>query len=89
MMLCIRIQKAANHPLVLRVVSRCLALEKLHTPLAQRDRDFHPFVTKCEFLRRRQEVRDYPELTDRSVAVLGSRAHKFASLFASSRRQRF
>ena len=88
-MLCIRIQKAADHPLVLRVMPRCFALEELDAPLAQRDRDFHPFVTKREFLRRRQEVRDYAELTGRSVAVLGSRAHKLSSLFASSRRQRF
>ena len=56
-MLCVRIEKAADHALVLRIVFRGLAFEKFHAALAERQSDFHAFVAKHQILGTRKESR--------------------------------
>ena len=47
----VRVQQPPNHPLVLRIVLRRFALEKLDAALAQREGDFDALIAKCEVLR--------------------------------------
>jgi hypothetical protein len=47
----VRIEKPADHALILRVMLLSLALEEFDAALAQRDRDFEPFFPKGEVLR--------------------------------------
>jgi len=51
MMLCVYIQNATNHALVLRIVLLRLALEEVNASLAQCERYFHSIVPKYKILR--------------------------------------
>ena len=89
MMFGIRIEQPPDHSLVLRVVPPRLVLEELDTTLTQSNSDLDPFFAKDEVLRRRQEIRNDPEISDGFVGVLDFRAHKFVCLSANSLRQIF
>ena len=86
-MRCVRIEKLADHSLVLRVVFLSLALEEFDAAFAQRDRDLDPFFPEDEILRRRKKVRYDLQSSQWFVGVSDFRAHKFACPFASNRRQ--
>jgi len=87
MVLRIRIQKAADHALVLGVVALCFALKKLHTALAKCNRDLYPFFPEDKVFRVGKEIRDDLKPSEGFVAVLDFRAHKLAYLSANSLRQ--
>jgi len=56
MVLSICIEQPPDHPLILRVVSTRLVLEKLDAALAQCDRDLDPLFPKDQVLGARKEV---------------------------------
>lgn len=88
MMLGIGIEQPPDHALVLRVMLPGLPLEELDASLAQGDGHFDPFVTKDEFLRAREEIRNDLEVSEWFVRVFDFLAHRFASLSASNRLQK-
>ncbi len=69
MVLRVVIQQAPNHGLVGGAVLLGLALEKVHAPLGQGERDLHPFLAKGQFAWRREEIRDDADLPDRPRGV--------------------
>jgi len=86
-MLCIGIQESTDHSLVLGMAFLGLRLKKVHTPLAQRDRDLDAFITKDKIPGGRQEIRDDFEIPEGLVGVFYFRAHKSTCLSASIRRR--
>jgi hypothetical protein len=82
------VEQPPDHPLVLCMMLPSLTFEKLDTALAQGKGDFDGFIPKDEVLRSRQEVRNDLEVSEGFVCVFDFLAHKFASLFASSRLQK-
>ena len=84
MMLGIGVEQSPDHPLILRIVFLCFALEEFDTTLAQGDGDFDPFVLKHKILRPGQEVSDDLGVSQGFVRVLDFRAHRFVCLSANS-----
>ena len=87
-MLCIRVEQATDHALVLSVMFPGLTLEELDASPAQCNGDFDSFILKDEFLRARKEIRNDLEVSEGFVRVLDLFAHTFACLSASSRLQK-
>ena len=85
MMLCVSVEQAPDHALVLSMMFPGLALEELDASLAQRDSDPDAFIPKDEILRSRKEVRNDLEVSERFVGVFDFLAHTFACLSASNR----
>ena len=54
----IRIEKPANHALVLRLVLPRFVLEELDAALAQRKGNLHPFLSKSEVFGARKKIRN-------------------------------
>jgi len=65
----ISVEKPANHALVLSVMLCSLRLEELDTLLAQSQRYFHTFFTKCQFGRRREKVWNHLNLAKGFIGV--------------------
>lgn len=65
----IGVDEPANHALVLSVMLCSLRLEELDTLLAQSQGYFHVFFTKCQFGRRREEVRNHLNLAKGFIGV--------------------
>ena len=88
MVLSVRVEKPANHSLILGVVFSCFALEKIYAPLAQGNRNLHAFVSIDQVFRPGQIVSNDPEFSQRLVRVVDFLAHKFAFLSANNQRQK-
>ena len=73
------IDEPAYHLLVGGVVLFRGLLEELHARFAQRHRYFDAFVFESEFLRRRQEILDQPDLPKRLIRVLYFLFYKWPS----------
>ena len=54
----VTVEQAADHPLVLRAVLLCLALEKVDAPFGERNCDLHSIFPERELFRGREKVRD-------------------------------
>lgn len=89
MVLCVGIQEAPNHALVLRIVLPRLALEELHAALAQRDGHLDALVPKDQVFRTGEEVRNDLEIPEGFVRVPNFLAHRFAFLCASNQLRRY
>ena len=72
----IRVEQAANHPLVLRIASGSSGLEEVDALLAERDRDLDVFVPERQFLRRRKKVLNDFWVAHRFIRVFDFRAHR-------------
>lgn len=83
MMVCIRIQQAPDHALILRIVLLGLALEEFDAAFAQGNGDLDALIPEDKILRGREEIRNDLWIAEWFVRVPGSLAHRFASLFAS------
>ena len=57
-MLCIRVEKPADHALVLGVALPRFVLEKLDAALAQGDGHLDPFLPEDEVFRARKKIRN-------------------------------
>jgi hypothetical protein len=79
MMLCVRIQKSSNHPLVLGLVLPRFVLEKLHTSFAQGKSDFDSLFAKDKLRGRGQKIRNDLWLSERFVGVSDFCVHKSAT----------
>lgn len=79
------VKQPPDHALVLRVMFPSFTLEKLHASLAQGDGHFDSLISKDEFLRTREEVRNDLQVSERFVGVLDFLAHTLACLSANSR----
>lgn len=84
-MRCVRIEKPADHALVLCVMLLGFTLEEFNAALAQRDRDLDPLFPKDEVLRSRQKVRNDLQPSQGFVRVSDFRAHKVVCPFANNR----
>ena len=80
MLLGVRVQQSSDHALVLGVVPSRFALEELDAPLAQGDRDLDALVAEDEVFRKRKEVRNDLEFSERFVRVSGLPAHRTVCL---------
>lgn len=87
MVLCIRVQQPADHPLVLSVVPPRFALKELDAAFAEGDGDLDPLLAEDQILRRRKKVRNDPKASEWLVGVLDFRAHRCVCLCASSPRR--
>jgi len=61
MRLCVTVEQAADHSLVLGTVFLCLALEKVYATPGKRDRDLYCLFPKRKLLRSREKVTDHPQ----------------------------
>lgn len=86
-MRCVRIEKPADHALILCVILLGFTLEEFNTPLAQRDRDLDPLFPKDEILRSRKKVRNDFHPSQGFVRISDFRAHKFVFPFANNQHQ--
>src|SRR5574337_353660 len=88
-MIRIGVEKPPDHSLILRAVLSRLALEEFDAALAQGDCDLDPLVPEDKVFRRRKEVTNDLQSSERLVRVYDFRAHRLPYPFASSRRRRF
>ncbi len=88
MVLCIRVEKPADHALVLRLVLPRFVLEELDAALAQGDRHLDPFLPEYEIFGAGKKIRNDLEVSEGFVGVSDFRAHRFACPFASNRPRR-
>jgi len=89
MMLGIGIEQSSDHALVLRMMFTGFPLEVLDASLTQRDGHFHSFITEDKFFRRREEIRNDSQISERFVRVFYFPAHRFACLSANNRLRRY
>ena len=75
-MLCVCIQKATNHALILRIVFLSFALEEVDASFAQGERYFYPILSEDEIFWWWEEIWDHHGLPHRFICVLCFRAHK-------------
>lgn len=85
----IGVEQSADHPLVLRAMLRCFALEEFDAALRKRDRDFYALLAEGERLRGGQKVGNDLQLAQRFIGVSDFLGHRFACPFASNPHQRF
>jgi hypothetical protein len=71
----VRIEKSANHALVLGMVPRCFGFEEFDALLAQGQRDFYSLFAKSQLGRRRKKVWNNADLAQRLIGVFDFRAH--------------
>jgi hypothetical protein len=83
MVFSISIEQPPDHPLILRVVSPRLVLEKLDAAFAQCDRDLDPLISKHKVLRTGKEVRNDLQPSERFARVLDLLAHNLTLLALS------
>jgi hypothetical protein len=76
------IEEPPYHSLISRVVLSRLVLEEVNAPLAQCDRDLDPLVPEDQIFRRRKEVANDFQLSDRFISISDSHAHKLPYPFA-------
>ena len=88
-MLCVCIQQATNHALILRVVFLSFTLEELDASLAQGECYFHSILSEDEIFWWWEEIRNYHGLPHRFIRVLYFRAHKLPCPFSSIRLREF
>lgn len=81
----IRVQKPANHALVLGVMLRGFGLKKLDTLFAQSQRHFDTLLTKSQLGRGGKKVWNHLCLAQGFICVLYFRVHKLPFLCANSR----
>ena len=83
-MLCVGVEQASDHPLILGVVLQGLTLEEVDTAFAQGERYLDSVIPEDEILRTRKEVGNNFKFSEGFVCVFDFRAHRFVFLFANN-----
>ena len=87
MVLRVGVQQSTNHALVLGTVPLGLAFEELHAAFGKGNGDLYPLVLQYQVFGLGKKVRNNLHSSHGFIRVFDFRAHKFASLCASSQRQ--
>ncbi len=85
---CVRVEQAADHPLVLGAMFRGLTLEELDTASRERNGHLDAYLAKRKFLRGGEEIRNDLQSSEGFVRVSDFRAHRLACPVASNLHQR-
>lgn len=88
-MLGIGIEQSPDHALVLSVMFARFSFKVFNASFAQRNGHFDSFISKDEFFRARQEIRNDLKVSEGFVRIFYFPAHRCASLSASSRLRKF